>query len=97
MYVAAEQKKLLEEKVSVLDQRISELEIIIEGLKAKDANNDKIVQAYVSELAITKEVRSIFENKIKSLEDELKQQKKKTFWTAVGGIVATLGIIFLTK
>lgn len=97
MYIAAEQKKVLEEKVQVLNERIFELEGIINDLKSKDSINAAIVQNYQGELAITKEIRAIYESKVKSLEDELKQQKKKTFWTAVGGIVATVGIIFLTK
>lgn len=95
--IAVEQRKILVEKVSLLEQRIAEHEEMIADLKSKDLNNDRIVLTYQSEIQLMKDQRIILENQIKEYVAEIKRLKRKTFWTSVAGIAVAVGIIYLTK
>ena len=84
--IAAEQKKLLEQQVTILNDRIANYQIIISNLNEKDSIT---VAAYEKEIALFKDEKAIYQDQIKSYDKLLKRQKRKTFFTAAGGILAT--------
>lgn len=104
--IAAEQKKVLDEKVSLLsadidllNQRISEKEKIIADLKAKDTANISIIGTYDKEISTMKEQRKVFEDQLKSFSKQLRKEKRKRFWTAAGGLagMGVLAYLYISK
>lgn len=96
LYTAAEQKKVLEERVSILTDRIIGLQETISLLNQKDSTT---VANYESRISIMKDQRGIFEAEIKSLETQLRKEKRKRRWLAIGSGAAltAFGYLYLTK
>ena len=97
--IAAEQKKVLEEQVSILNQRIGEKETIILSLNSKDSVNKKIVTSFEDEIKVMKDQRGIYDGMIKAYEKQIKKLKRSLFWTRVGGIavIAAGTYLYITK
>ena len=93
---AAEQKKVLEQQVVILNQRISGLELTINDLAEKDTAT---VGSYERQIALMKDQRILFENQIKTFEKMVIKERRKRFWTSVAGTLTTgIGIyLYLTK
>jgi hypothetical protein len=94
--IAAEQKKVLEQQVSILNDRIANYQVIISNLNEKDSIT---VAAYEKEIVLFKDEKAIYQDQIKGYEKLIRKQKRKTFFTAAGGILATaaMGYLYLTK
>lgn len=94
--VAAEQKKVLEQQIVILNERIAGYEGIIEALQDRDSAT---ISGYEKQISIMKDQRGIFEGEINLLNKEIKKLNRKVFWTSVAGIagITTLGILYLTK
>lgn len=94
--IAAEQKKVLEQQVEILNERISGYEGIIEALQDRDSAT---VSGYEKQITLMKEQRVVFEAEIKLLNKEIKKLNRKVFWTSVAGLagVGTLAVLYLTK
>ena len=84
--IAKEQKKLFEQQVNVLNDRILNYRNIITNLNEKDSAT---IEGYELELKTMREERLIFEDQVKSLEKLLKKEKRKRKWTAAGGLALT--------
>lgn len=97
--IAAEQKKVLDSQVIVLNQRIAEKDSIISLLKFKDETNQQVIQTYEDEIAQMKQQREILEKQIKENDKVIRKLKRKVFWTSLGGIagMGTLAFLLLTK
>lgn len=93
--IAAEQKKILDSQVIVLNQRIAEKDSIVSLLKSKDDTNKQVIQTYEDEIKVMKDQRVIFEGQIKQNEKVIRKLKRKVFWTSVFGITATGATVFL--
>lgn len=98
---AAKQKKVLDSLVVVLNNDIKSYEIIVQNLQDKDSTNKEIIKTYVEIIKTKDEQRKILENQITVLNKEIKKWKRKQKWTAIAGVVSTVGAvvatIFLTK
>lgn len=94
--IAAEQKKVLDEQVILLNQRITGFEEIVRELKAKDTAT---VGSYERQIAVMKDQRTVFETAIKDREKEIRRYKRKLFWRTAGGVtLAAAGVyLYLTK
>lgn len=94
--IAAEQKKVLDEQVILLNQRIAGFEAIVQQYKEKDTAT---VGSYEREIAIMKEQRVVFETAIKDKEKEIRRYKRKLFWRTAGGVTlaAAGAYLYLTK
>ena len=94
--IAAEQKKVLEGQVILLNQRIMGLNDIVRNMVEKDSVTVKL---YTDQIQITKEQKSLYQSQITSLEKAVRKERRKRFWTGAGGVVRT-GIalyLFATK
>lgn len=94
--IAAEQKKVLEGQVILLNQRIMGLNDIVRNMVEKDSVTVKL---YNDQIQITKEQKSLCQSQITSLEKAVRKERRKRFWTGAGGVVTT-GIalyLFATK
>lgn len=96
---AAEQKKVLEQQVNVLNLRIVEKDSIISLLKFKDETNTQLIQTYEDELKVIKEQRSLFEKQIKENEKQIRKLKRKVFWTSAAGVagIGIMAYLLITK
>lgn len=97
--IAAEQKKVLEEQVIVLNKRITEKDSIVSLFKSKDDTSKQVIQTYENEIAVMKDQRKIFETEIKQNEKIIRKLKRKVFWTSAAGVVGmgTMAFLLLTK
>lgn len=100
--IAAEQKKVLQERVNLLtsdldllNSRIILKEAVIADLKDKDSISLDIISTFRNEISVMQDQRKIWEGEIKSLQKQLKKQKRKTFWTAMAGVASTAGAFWL--
>lgn len=94
--IAAEQKKVLDEQVILLNQRIAGYELMIKEYKEKDTAT---VGGYEREIALMKDQRKIFEGQIKDNEKVIRKLKRKVFWTSAAGVagMGTMAFLLLTK
>lgn len=96
LVIAAEQKKVLQEQLLVIDKRIIEKDSIIRLLQFKEELNGQMIQTYEDELLVIKDQRKIFETAIKQNEKIIRKLKRKVFWTSMAGIAAVGATVFLT-
>lgn len=92
--IAAEQKKVLAEQVTLLNMRIAGMENQINTLKQKDAQT---VKSYEDQLVEIRNQRNTFEEQIKELNKIIKKEKRKRKLTALAGLVTTGAAIFFLK
>src|SRR5690348_15072903 len=86
--IAAKQKQVQDTLINILRSDISELTSIRVQFEGKDSTNKLIIGAM-------EEQKKVLEGQITSLNKELKKQKRKTKWTAIGGIVLSAATAFL--
>lgn len=96
LLIAGKQKKALDSLVVSLNADIASYQTIIREEQAKDSVNTEIVKTYVSMISVKDEQRKILEGQINSLNKEVKKWKRKTRWTGIAGILATVGGIVAT-
>ena len=89
---AAEQKKVLDEQVLLLNQRIAGYESMVQQYKDKDTAT---VGSYEREIALMKDERKIFESAIKDKEKQIRKYKRKLFFRTAGGVLVTGGLVYL--
>jgi len=89
---AAEQKKVLDEQVALLNQRIAGYESMVQQYKDKDTAT---VGSYEREIALMKDQRKIFETAISAKEKEIRRYKRKLFFRTAGGLMITGGLAYL--
>jgi hypothetical protein len=92
LLIAAKQKQVLEERVAILSSRIDTLQSIIHALKDKDAAT---VQGYEAEIKVMREERKIYQDQVSAFEKLLRREKRRRFFTAVGGTLATGAALYL--
>jgi septal ring factor EnvC (AmiA/AmiB activator) len=83
---------LLDQNIELLNQRIA-------GLQTRDSLNEKIINSYVSEIAVMKEQRAVFENQLKENEKTIRKLNRKVRWVSIAGIagMGALTFLYLTK
>lgn len=93
---AAEQKKVLDEQVILLNQRIAGYEEMVKQYKDKDTAT---VGSYEREIGLMKDQRKVLEDQIKANEKVIRKLKRKVFWTASFGVagMGALTFLYLTK
>jgi hypothetical protein len=97
--VAAEQKRVLEEQLLVINKRIAEKDSIISLMKFKDETNSQLIKTYEDEIKVMRDQRAIFEAAIKNHEKAIRKLKRKVFWTSAAGVagMGVLAFLLLTK
>ncbi len=85
----AKMKPILQERINLLNADILLMSERIGNLKAKDSVNSQIIATYEAQLFVMKDQRKIFEAQLKDYEKKIRQQKRKTFFTGMAGIVTT--------
>ena len=89
LVIAAEQKKVLDEQVKLLNSRIFEKEQMINLLLNKDKNNLAILATYDAEIKTMKEERTLFEAQVTTLNKIIKKEKRKRVVTGILGVIGT--------
>lgn len=93
--VAAEQKKVLEERVALYTADISLLNGRIENLKAKDSLSMSIMGTYQNQIRVMEDQRKLYDTELSAVNKLLRKEKRKRFWTAMGGITVAVGGFWL--
>lgn len=92
MYEAALQKKLLEEQLFILNQRIEGFELVIKEYQDMDVATK---ESYEKQIAVMKDERKIFESEISRLNKDVRKWKRRLFWRTAGGAVVIVGLTTL--
>lgn len=93
-------KKLVSQKqadIDTLTQRIDALQNVITQLKAKDATNQSIVSTYENQVKEMTDIRTEMQNEINYWQKLFLKEKRKRFWTTVGGIIGIGAAIYFFK
>lgn len=93
--VLQERIVLLTDDIRLLNQRIAVKDSIIATYTTKDGNNQAIIKALEDQKGIMEEQRKLFEDQVKGYEKLLRREKRKRFWTAVGGTITTGAALYL--
>ena len=88
----AKMKPVLEERIAILNDRIANFQIIISNLNEKDSIT---VSAYEKQIQLYRDEKKVYEDQINGYEKLLKRERRKRFFTAAGGVVATGLTLFL--
>jgi hypothetical protein len=92
LLIAAKQKQVLEERVSILTARIDTLNGAIAILQQKD---EATVEGYELEIKTMNEEKRIYQDQIATFEKLLRKEKRRLFLTKIGGTLTTAAAIFL--
>lgn len=97
--VLAERIVILDSNINYLNQTIAATNRNIVALQAKDENNKVIIIQLQEQKQIMMDQRKIFEDEIKSLQSELKKEKRKRFWTSVSGLagIGIMAYLYISK
>lgn len=90
--VAAEQKKVLEQQVVILNDRIGVLQSQIDNLTLRD---DATVQGYEAQIKLLNDEIAIHKNQVAAMEKIIKRQRRNAFWSKVGGGMTTAAALAL--
>lgn len=100
--IAAEQKKVLEERVGLLnegirllEQRIAVKDDMLSGFMQQDSLTKEIINTFSREIQVMKEQRAVLEQAVASCERDLRKMKRKV-WLA-GGVAAVLVTLLILK
>lgn len=97
--VLAERIVILDSNIIYLNQTIAVINRNIVALQAKDENNKVIIIQLQEQKQIMMDQRKIFEDEIKSLQSELKKERRKRFWTSVSGLagIGIMAYLYISK
>lgn len=97
--VLAERIVLLNDEIGLLNKRIAEKQGSIDDYITKDTAHIREVGAYQREIAVMNEQKKTMQSEVDRLTGELKKEKRKRFWTSVGGVagIGIMGYLYLTK
>lgn len=92
---AAEQKKILDGQVIILNQRISGLQLTINDLQERDTAT---VGSYERQILTMKDQRTLMEAQVKTFEKMVRKERIKRKVTGFAGILTTgIALYFATK
>jgi hypothetical protein len=94
LLIKAQQAAILEDEVKNLNERIIEKE---RQLAITSTRDSLLMISLNSDISNLKEQKKVFSDALDTMTKELRKQKRKTRWTAIAGIVATIGGIFFIK
>ena len=97
MVIAAQQKKELEREIVIAEKRIETLLQAIRVHEQKDTISADIIDTYKREVQAIREEMAIYDKELKTVNKSLRKQKRKTFWTAMAGVVSTGAAILFFK
>jgi putative NADH-flavin reductase len=94
--IAAEQKKVLEQQVTILNDRITNYQSIVSSLNAKDSVT---VATFNMQIKLLTDEKALYQDQIKGYEKLLKKERRKRFLTTAGGVLTTgiVAYLYLTK
>lgn len=104
--IAKKQRTVLAERIVILDSNINYLSRSIDAanrtigaLQNKDENNKAIITQLQEQKKLMTDQRKIFEDEIKVVQTQLKKEKRKRFWTSVGGVagIGIMAYLYITK
>ena len=97
MLIAAKQKQAQDTLISLLRSDVSLQAGKIEALTAKDSVSRLIIASHVSIEGTMNQQRDILQAQITGLNKEVKRWKRKTKWTAAGGLLLAGATAYLLK
>lgn len=92
---AADSTKLLLYQVNLQKEDLSVRDERIANLITRDSVRVGIVNSKDQQISIMGEQRKLYDAEISNVTKLLKKEKRKRWWTAVGGIVAASGAFWL--
>jgi len=97
--VLQERIALLNDDINLLNKRIIEKQSIIDDYRDKDTAHIRIVGTYEKEIAVMEEQKKTYQAEIDRLNSELKKEKRKRFWSSVGGVagIGIMAYLYITK
>lgn len=92
LLIVAKQGNGFKERVTILNERIVNLQGIIQNLQERDSATVVGYEKRISELYLQK---GIYETEIARLEKENRKLRRKVRWTAIAGVLSTAGAFFI--
>lgn len=104
--MAAKERDILKERIgiltvdiSIMNRRLSQKDSLITEYQAKDNANDVIIASMREQRAALEDEKKIFNDQLRGYEGLLRRERRKRFWTTVGGLVTTgiAGYMYFVK
>lgn len=89
--VAAEQKKVLEQQLTIVGERVALLKSIIAEMEKKDSVS---IDAYNAEINVMNDKIELYKDQMNGYEKLLRREKRKRFFTSMAGILTTAAATF---
>jgi hypothetical protein len=92
----AKMKPVLEERITILNDRISNFQMVISNLNEKDSIT---IAAYEKQIQFYMDEKKIYEDQLKGCEKLLRKEKRAKKAAIAGGVLATgiMAYLYLTK
>lgn len=93
MYKDALQKPILEERISILNERITNLQILVKTVEQKDSI---LIMDSQNQIKLLLEEMTLCQDQVKTMETIIRKERRKRFWVSAAGIVTTGAAIYLS-
>lgn len=93
LVIAAKQGDVLKEQVKILNEKVTLLQTMVLNLEQKDSAN---TSQSVNQVALFKQEIDLYKDQIKTFEKLLRREKRKRFWASAGGVISTGIMIYLS-
>ena len=84
--IAAEEAKVLKEQKKILEERITLLQSLVNAVEEKDAAKTAMYEGQIKNLL---EQKATYDDQVKTYEKLLRKEKRKRFWTGSVGMAIT--------
>ena len=95
LLILAKQKPICDSIAKLLQDKVVVYETIVKQFVGKDSLNADIKTLFQSEIKTLQEQKAVYEGQILVLNKQIKRWKRKTRWTAIAGVAATAGVLYL--
>ena len=92
--IAAKQGDVLKEQVKILNEKVTLLQSMVLNLEQKDSAN---TSQSVNQVALFKQEIDLYKDQIKTFEKLLRREKRKRFFATAGGVMTSGIILYLTN
>lgn len=92
--IAAKQGDVLKEQVKILNEKVTLLQSMVLNLEQKDSAN---TSQSVNQVALFKQEIDLYKDQIKTFEKLLRREKRKRFFATAGGVITSGIILYLTN
>jgi uncharacterized coiled-coil protein SlyX len=91
----AKLRPVLEERIAILNERISTKDSVIKDLQLAGEEDQAVIEALRDQRRLLEEEKKLYNDQLRTLESMIRKEKRKRFFTSMAGMITTAGAMYL--